>query len=75
MTFSALDYGTSDSIILHNVNKHCATKDGRAAFLEIDAYQQGQGSDEVCTSNAWAQLNKLKLTPVYPGGAETFLAK
>ena len=75
MTFSTLDYGTSDSIIRHKVNKHHATKDGRATFLEIDTYQQGQGSDEVCASNAGAQLNKLKLTPVYPGGAETFLAK
>ena len=37
MTFSALDYGTSDSIIWHKVNKHHAFKDGRAAFLEIDA--------------------------------------
>ena len=68
MAFSALDYGTSDSIIWHKVNKHHATKDERAAFLEIDTYQQGQGSDEVCASNAWAQLNKLKLNPVYPGG-------
>ena len=75
MTFSALDYGTADSIICHKVNKHHTNKDGRAAFLEIDAYQQGQGSDEVCASNAWAQLNRLKLTPVYPGGAEAFLAK
>ena len=42
MTFSALDYGTSDSIIRHKVNKHHDTKDGRAAFMEIDVYQQGQ---------------------------------
>ena len=48
MTFSALNYGTSSSIIWHKVNKHHDTKDGRAAFLEIDTYQQGQGSDEVC---------------------------
>ena len=26
-------------------------------------------------ANAWAELNSLKLTPVYPGGAEVFLAK
>ena len=75
MTFSALNYGTLDSIIRHKVNRHRDTKDGRAAFLEIDAYQKSQGSDEVCASNAWAKLNKLKLTPVYPGGAEAFLAK
>ena len=61
MTFSSLDYGTSDSIIRHKVNKHCTTKNGRAEFLKIDTYQQGKGSDEVCASNAWAQLNKLKL--------------
>ena len=75
MTFSALNYGTADSIIRHKVNKYQATKDGRAAFLEIDTYQKGQGSEEVCASNAWAELNKLKLTNVYPGGAEAFLAK
>ena len=27
------------------------------------------------TANAWAERNSLKLTPVYPGGAEVFLAK
>ena len=73
MTFSALDYGTADSIIRHKVNKHRATKDGRAAFLEIDTYQKGQGSEEVVAANAWAELNDLKLTGVYPGGAEVFL--
>ena len=26
-------------------------------------------------ANAWAEPNSLKLTPVYPGGAEVFLAK
>ena len=75
MTFSALNYGTSDSIIWHKVNKHKASKDGRAAFLEMDTYQLGQGSEEVAAANAWAELNNLKLTPVYPGGAEVFLAK
>ena len=75
MTFSALDYGTVDSIICHKVNKYRSTKDGRAAFLEIDTYQKGQGSKEVCAANAWAELNQLKLTGVYPGGAEAFLAK
>ena len=45
--FSSLDYGTADSIIRHKVNKHRATMDGRVAFLEIDTYQKGQGSDEV----------------------------
>ena len=75
MTFSALDYGTSDSIIRHKINKHCTTKDRRAAFLKMDTYQKGQGSEEVVAANAWAGLNSLKLTPVYPGGAEVFLAR
>ena len=45
------------------------------AFIEVDTYQKGQGSNEVCTANAWDELNNLKLTSVYPGGVETFLAK
>ena len=75
MTFSALDYGTADSFIKHKVNMYRSTKDGKAAFLEIDTYQKGQGSEEVVAANAWAELNSLKLTGVYPGGAEVFLAK
>ena len=74
-TFSALDYGTTDSIIRHKVNRFRADKDGRAAFLEIDTYQRGQGSEEVCASNAWDELSNMKLTSVYPGGMGTFLAK
>ena len=75
MTFSALDYGTSDSIIRHKVNKHHTTKDRRAAFFEMDIYQKSQGSEEVVAANAWAELNSLRLTPVYQGGAEVLLAK
>ena len=45
------------------------------AFIKVDTYQKRQGSNEVCTANAWDELNNLKLTSVYPGGVETFLAK
>ena len=41
----------------------------------MDTYQKGQGSDEVVAVNAWAELNDLKLTGVYPGGAEVFLSR
>ena len=75
MTFSALDYGTADSIIRHKVNEHKTTKVARVTFLEIDTYQKCQGSKEVAAANAWSELNSLRLTPVYPGGAEVFLAK
>ena len=75
MTFSAFDYRTSGSIISHKVNKHRDTKDGRTAFFEIDTYQKGQRSEKMCAANAWAELNRLKLTNVYPGGAEAFLAR
>ena len=41
LSFSALDYGTADSIIWHKVNKYCDTKDGQVAFIEVDTYQKG----------------------------------
>ena len=57
MTFSALNYGTADSIICHKVNKYRATKDGMEAYLEIGTYQKDQGSKEICAANLWAELN------------------
>ena len=74
-TFSALDYGTSDSTLRSKVNKYRTTKDGREAFPELNAYQKGQGSKETCAERAWQKLNALKLTPTYPGGVEAFLGK
>ena len=50
-------------------------KDGRAAFLDIDTYQRGQGSEEQCATNAWDELMQTKLTPNSPGGVEQFLAQ
>ena len=72
-TFCAINYGTSESTLRSKVSKHRATKDGRGAFLELDAYQKGQGSEETCAEDAWGRLNKLKLTPLYSGGVEKFL--
>ena len=74
MVFSSLDYGTAHSILRSKVNKHRATKDGRAAVLELDQYQKGQGGEETCATNAWERLTALYLTPTFPGGVEAFLA-
>ena len=41
----------------------------------MNTCQKGQGSEEVVAANAWAELNSLRLTPAYPGGADIFLAK
>ena len=75
MAFSAIDYGTTDSTLRSKVEKYRALKDGRAAFLELDAFQRGQGSNETCATNSWTKLNRLKLTSTFPGGVEAFLGK
>ena len=75
IAFSALDFGLCNSIIKHKVDAYRKTRDGRAAFLDIDAYQTGQGSEEQCASNAWEELMKLHLTPNTPGGVERFLSQ
>ena len=44
--------------------------DGREAFLHLDRHQRGQGCEETCATNAFEELQALRLTPQYPGGAE-----
>ena len=73
--FVALDNGTADSIVRSRVQKYRDTKDGREAFLDLDAYQKGQGCEETCATTAIERLHAMRLTPNYPGGSETFLAK
>ena len=75
ITFSALDNCLADSTLHNIVDKYRSKQDGRGAWLEIDIYQLGEGCEETCASNAWDELNSLKLTSSTPGGAETFLNK
>ena len=72
---SALDHGTAGGTLRSKVNKHRSTRDGHSAFLEIDAHQKGQGSEETCATNAWDKLTALSLTPNFPGGCKSFLGK
>ena len=74
-TFSAIDYGTSDSTLWNVVEKFRATQDGRQAFLALDLHQRGQGCEETCATNAFDELLGLRLTPNFPGGAEAFVNK
>ena len=70
--FYALDYSLVKSSLNHFMDKHRATHDGRAAFMEIDLYQKGHGSEDVYASFLLQQLQSLKLTPTFSEGAEGF---
>lgn len=75
MTFAALQFGTADSIVRSKLEPFRSAKDGRGAYLALDKYQKGQGSEETCATNAYTDLTSLRLTSNFPGGVETFLAK
>ena len=74
-TFSALDYGLSDSTLWNIVERFRDNEDGRGAFLALDLHQRGQGCEETCATNAFDELLNLSLTPHFPGGAEAFVNK
>ena len=55
------------------MKKHILTKDGRYVFIDIDAYQRGQVSEEICATNSWEKLTSLRLTDKFKGGTEDFI--
>ena len=52
LVFSELDLGLVGSILCGRMDNHRLAKYGRYIFLDIDAYCQGQGSEETYYTNA-----------------------
>ena len=73
LVFRGLDLGFVESILCGRLVEHIITKDGRAVYLDIDAYQRGQGPEETYATNFWNKLTSLSLTDQFTGVVEVFI--
>ena len=72
---SILEHSLAKGTALTRVTKHTKTRDGRASWLELNEWFEGQGSKETIAKDALTVITTHKLTTNSVGGADKYMEK
>jgi len=72
---SILEFSLAESTALSRVKRYASTMDRRSAWMKLDKWYEGQGSQETLAKAALEVLATHKLTTTSHGRAELFMEK